>query len=185
MVQRGANHPRRANDDYATPGYVVEELLKFMGSELSPRLCDPAPGAGQLVSAFKQAGYREVTGPRDFLLEDWNGERDFDFLMNPPYGRQMKLAVAFINKALTLSRPWRGKVVALMQFDFDCAGGRRYLFEHRAFAGKIVIPRIEFFNDQEGSLVHAWFVWDHKHEGRPWIWYMPKPGPDFFRPKKR
>jgi predicted RNA methylase len=85
MTVRGANYPRRALDDYPTPTYVTVALLKFMHKELSIRLCDPAPGAGQLVKTFKKTGYREVKGPRDFLQQAWNGD-ECDFLMNPPYG---------------------------------------------------------------------------------------------------
>ena len=176
MTVRGADYPRRPMDDYSTPPEVTAALLKFMYKELSIRLCDPAPGAGQMVKTFKDTGYRVVRGPRDFLQQeqDWNGD-ECDFLMNPPYGdRRMNLAVAFVDKALKISWPWRGKVVALLPFDFDCARSRRYLFEQRAFAGKIVLPsRIKWFNDKSGSLEHAWFVWNHRHKGRPWIRYMP------------
>jgi hypothetical protein len=174
MTTRGADYKRQPNDDYKTPALVTEDLLRFLKKDLSVRLCDPCPGAGAMLRVFKRLGYRIVKGPKDFITGHFP-DTECDFVINPPYGgRTGKLAVAFVEHALALTQSWRGKAAVLLPFDFDAAKTRRHLFEHKAFAAKIVLPyRVPWFNNKAGSTIHAWYLFDHKHKGRPTIRYMP------------
>jgi hypothetical protein len=68
---------------------------------------------------------------------------------------------------------------ALLRCDFDSAKGRTHLFRDcPVFAKKItLIKRIIWFVEANGkpkasaSYNHAWFVWDHQHQGPATIAY--------------
>ncbi len=178
MTSRGADYRRIAQDDYPTPPNVTKDLLRFMHKDLGMHLCDPCPGRGHAMEkVFKPVGYRPVRGPKDFLTGQFSKTAlgtEFDLVVNPPYGdRRCSLAVKFIERALEVIAPWRGKAVFLLPFDFDAAKGRRHLFMRKEFAGKIVLPyRIAWFNNTPGSVIHAWYYFNYRHKGSPTIKYM-------------
>ncbi len=175
MTSRGADYARIAGDNYNTPRYVVREFLAEFGEQLPRVLCDPAPGRGNMLKEFEHAGKVPLGNPkrRDFITDDWWWPKASPTIFtNPPYGdRRGSLAVKFVERALELTGLYCGSVVMLLPFDFDAAKGRRHLFEHRAFVGKVVIPRIKWFDNKAGSTTHAWYFWDWAHRGQPWIKY--------------
>jgi hypothetical protein len=60
----------------------------------------------------------------------------------------------------------------LLPIDFDSGKTRRHVFQHPAFALKLVLlDRIKWFDGQSGSTNHCWCVWDWKHKGPPVIKY--------------
>jgi hypothetical protein len=175
MTRRGADYQRKAGDDYPTPAYVTEDLLRWLHNELNIYLCDPCPGPKQaMIKVFKQRGYCVVYGPKDFITGEFPDQAECDFVTNPPYGNKRgSLAVQFVERALDVTKPWQGKVVMLLPFDFDAAKTRRHLFDRKEFAAKIVLPyRVAWFNGKSGSTIHAWFCWSHRHKGPSVIKYM-------------
>jgi hypothetical protein len=83
-----------------------------------------------------------------------------DIVTNPPYS----LATAFIEHALRLTLPRRGKVVMLLRHDFDTASSRHHLFGgNEAFKKKVVLTRRpRWIEGSTGSPRHnfAWYIWD-------------------------
>jgi hypothetical protein len=186
MTVRGADYARRPGDDYATPSYVTKDLLDAYPELFHQRvLCDPAPGPRRaMVKIFKKEHCRVYEVPRrfDFITDEFPNA-EIDVITNPPYGdRTAILALAFIRRALEVTKNSKGQVVMLLPFDFDCGKpqrnenrNRRAVFEHPAFAAKIVLPyRIAWFDSQSGSVEHAWFVWQWKNKYPPIIKYMPR-----------
>ena len=89
---------------------------------------------------------------------------------NPPFGKQGRLAEAFISHALELV-PF---VAMLLRVDFDSAKSRQHLFRHNPyFAGKVVLlNRVNFFDGPSSpSDNHSWFLFDRGHSGPPIIRY--------------
>lgn len=98
----------------------------------------------------------------DFLKQPfpiWH--KGCDFVCNPPYGTQGRTAIAFIARALEITKEWDGSIAMLLPVDFDSAKTRAPWFrDHPAFAMRIVLlNRIKWFNNQGGSTVHAWYLW--------------------------
>jgi hypothetical protein len=173
MTVRGANYPRKENDFYATPPETTRVLLDHVAG-FGEQICDPACGNGAIVKVLKEyhcdADGSDLAHNYNFLADDflWPG---WDIITNPPFGPGGRTAVAFIERALEVTRP-RGKVAMLLPVDFDSGITRRHLFECRAFALKLtLLNRVRWFNGVSGSLNHAWFVFDHKNRGLPRIKY--------------
>jgi hypothetical protein len=173
VTQRGANYPRIARDDYATPPYCVRALLRHV--PLGGVVVDPCPGRGNIKRVLRESG-KSAWGRSgfDFLVADPDCDSEYDVLTNPPYGKGGRLAVRFVERALRVTTPWRGRVVMLLPADFDSALTRRHLFTCDAFDSKVVLlRRIRWFDGRSGSTNHAWYVWDHARElGPPRIFYM-------------
>jgi hypothetical protein len=91
-------------------------------------------------------------------------------ITNPPF----RLGAEFIRHALKLMESPRGMVAMLLRIDFDSAETRADIFDHPAFAKKVVLrDRIRWFEGSTGapSFNHAWFLWDWQHQGPPTIAY--------------
>jgi hypothetical protein len=167
-VNTGSGYQRLANDDYATPIWVVDALLAV--ESFAGKICEPAPGAGHMVCALEAAGHTVTALAGDFLA----CSAPFpNIVTNPPFS----LADAFVRHALELTYPLSGKVCLLLPFEFDCAKKRVEIFRDcSAFAAKHVLTRrIKWVNLEHVASPkkhHAWFVWDWRHRGAPrmsWI----------------
>lgn len=153
MSERNSEYARQAGDTYVTPRWVYDALYAV---ERFDRPWDCAP---------VDAGF-------DFLEMTVSGR---DIVTNPPYS----LAEKFIRHALDLNCITRGKVAMLLPMAFDSAKGRRDLFEKPPFKAKYTITtRIRWENLEQKkagpSMNHAWFVWDWKHERKPFCGYLPR-----------
>jgi hypothetical protein len=92
---------------------------------------------------------------------------------NPPFGFNGRLAVRFIEHAITTLVPI---VAMLLRVDFDSGKTCTHLFrDNPYFAQKIVLlHRIVWFEREGGAEPgenHAWFIWDKRHQGPPTIAY--------------
>lgn len=172
MSQKASGYERISGDRYYTPAWCIDALLQvesFVGI-----VYDPCAGAGNIIDALRAAdidalGFDiepdgpEVGGPIDFTTHDAPMP---NAITNPPYGKQGRLAVTFIEKALALTWGSRGKVAMLLRVDFDSANGRRPIFEdHPAFSAKYTLTRrIRWTNLPQTAAGptenHAWFVWN-------------------------
>jgi methylase of polypeptide subunit release factors len=121
-----------------------------------------------LEAAGLQVLSTDISTGQDFLLA---GAQSVDAIVtNPPYIS----ARLFIEHALRLMSGG-GKVAMLLRTDFDHAKTRRHLFSNcPAVACKIVLTkRIRWIENSTGqpSFNHAWYIWDHKHAGKPTLEY--------------
>jgi hypothetical protein len=116
MVQRGATYARQERDLYRTPAAVTAALFDHV--RFPPVILEPACGHGDLMKVARQHGY--VVHGSDILpvgVPDaktavfLNGPvpftGPFNIVTNPPGGVQGRTAVAFIERALALTRPWQ------------------------------------------------------------------------------
>ena len=174
MTIRGADYPREPLDHYPTPREAVDVL--FDNVELGPVIYDPACGPlKRIVRSAKRhgllaAGHDVVNGHDFFDLKFLKG---MDVVTNPPYGdRRGLMTLRFIEHALDVTEGHRCRVAMLLPIDFDSGKTRRHVFEHPAFALKLVLlDRIKWFNGKSGSTNHCWCVWSWKHRGAPIIRY--------------
>lgn len=175
MSQRDSGYERKERDLYETPAWATEALLPHLPQLVGRNILEPACGSGKMVRALEGRGLH-VTG---FDIEDG---RDFlqciatfasAVVTNPPY----VLAREFCEHAIELMKPASGLVAMLLRTDFDHAKTRQHLFSGcPQFAKKVVLTkRIQWFEDSKGqpSFNHAWFVWDHAHQGAPTLAYGP------------
>lgn len=189
MSQRGSGHDRQNLDQYMTPPWAVEALLRK--EPIIGDVWEPAQGEGAIAQTI-QAKCRMVTvvgtdldprfgcGTLDFLSEGsrymmpktWPGT----IITNPPYGQGGRLALRFVEHAIELTQPIQGKVIMLLPNEWDAAGGRFHLFEDfPGFVAKYTLTkRIRWTNLPQSkngpSQNHAWFVWDHARRGRDIGW---------------
>lgn len=161
-----SGYERVANDAYWTPAWCTVALLDRV--RFDPMVCDPACGKGNINMVLTDRGIPNRAsdlfdygygGPRaDFLSKDSTSYGCRSIITNPPY----KLAEAFIRKALDLTEPHRGRVAMLLRNEYDCAAGRRDLFERPTFLKKLVLTkRPRWSAEGKASPRHnfAWFVW--------------------------
>ena len=188
MVQRGSSeYPRLERDHYATPRAPVASLLNVV--KFNRRLCDPCCGNGCMMKVFEEFGYKSC----GFDIMPWNALPKGDFLndpfrynandtwgappdivTNPPYGTQCRLALKFIERALSITSVWSGKVAMLLPVEFDSGKTRVHVLRDcTAYKHKVVLlDRVKWFNDESGSLNHAWFVWDWTNRNKPTLIYV-------------
>ncbi len=90
---------------------------------------------------------------------------------NPPH----RLAQEFIERGLEVIAETGGKAAFLLRHEYDCAARRVDLFEHPAFARRLILTkRPRWIEGSTGSPRHnfAWFVWDAAHEGKATISHL-------------
>lgn len=188
MSQAASGFERQPNEKYYTPAWVVDALLS---REMFPgAVWEPAAGDGAMVAALNSKGYDCYASDiepaaanvwsMDFLAAMSNFGTYRTIITNPPYGKGGRLAVKFIERALEITRPTKGKVAMLLRVDFDSANGRRPIFGgHDAFKAKYVLTkRIRWPNLPQSAAGptenHAWFVWDWARTcADPIIGYLP------------
>lgn len=191
MAQRDSGYDRKPRDLYQTAPWATDVIARYLLArrKCSParfKILEPAAGPGKMVRQLRANGFRCV------LAADIHPHRGLDYvedfhvlatrmactapgnfpdavITNPPYGD----AEAFIETALSLTRPSSGLVAMLLKVDFDSGKTRQHLFGlHPAWGAKIVLlDRIEWFKPKRKgagpSENHAWFIWD----------WTRKPGP--------
>jgi len=184
MSQRNSTYIRKKRDLYETPEWVTEALLPHL-----PAVClimEPAAGTGKMVRILERDAkvWAQDIEPDPCL----HAVGDFrqstistscgvchGIVTNPPF----ELATEFIEHALRLTEPVNGFVAMLLRTDFDHAKSRTHLFRDcPAFSKKLVLmKRIVWFVEDDGkpkaspSYNHAWFLWNHQHEGQPTLAY--------------
>jgi len=183
MSQRNSGYARKDGDEYFTPSWVTEALCDEI-DVAGRRVWEPACGPGRMVKALLSRGAIvsgtdiSIDSSQDFLRLTVTLLGSDVIATNPPY----ELAREFCEHALRLMQPVNGSVAMLLRTDFDHASSRGHLFKTcPAFAKKIVLTkRIAWFVEENGkpkgspSFNHAWYIWDHKHEGPPTIAYGPR-----------
>ena len=169
MSQRNSGYERKERDCYETPAWVTEALLPHLPESVKD-IWEPACGSGKMVAVLKGAGFKvratDIDSGTDFLEQ--RGCFIDAIVTNPPYA----LAQEFIEHALSMG----DHVAMLLRTDYDHAKTRQYLFG-KSFAKKLVLTkRIKWFEDSKGqpSFNHAWFIWDHAHNGPPILAYGPQ-----------
>lgn len=180
MGKHGAEYERMPRDSYYTPEWVTDALLECVTFPFS--IWEPACGGLHLVDCLRKNGYsvlgNDIKNGYNFLDEDRECRA---IITNPPFGKQGKLGVQFIEHALDLTELERGMVAMLLPVDFDSGVTRRHLFaDHPAFSKKIVLTkRIRWVNLPQKAAGpkenHAWFVWDWKNQGGATLAYAPLP----------
>lgn len=168
MSQRKSGFARKDFDEYSTPTWVTQVLISHLPPHVKT-IWEPACGNGQMVEAFRDAGYdilaTDIQQGIDFFEEKPRANIDL-ICTNPPFNASEE----FIKKALQLSAP-NGMVAMLLRTDYDHAKSRRHLFKDcPQFSMQIkLLSRIVWFEPAVASPSqnHSWFVWDWKHKGLP------------------
>lgn len=193
MTEAASGYERLDLEKYFTPAWVTDALLE--ATEFPTPIYDPAAGAGDIITAVHAWEHLGQAYGSDIAPDvEWVDRRNFltpgeahtvcpTIITNPPFGVGGRMAVAFIDRALEITKPHRGKVAMLLRVDFDSANGRRRLFaDHPAFDRKLVLTRrIRWTNLPQSAAGptqnHAWFVWDWSKapERLPVLWWAPAP----------
>ena len=179
MSQRNSGYARREYDAYFTPEWVTRALLDS-GYPFRGPVWEPACGNGQVAGVIKDrfpVVATDIQNDLDFMRCDFAPQRVASIITNPPYTN----SADFIKHAIEIMAPVQGQVAMLLRTDYDHAACRATLFrDNKAFARKLVLmKRIIWFVEANGkpkaspSYNHAWYIWDHRHEGPPTIGYAP------------
>lgn len=176
-----SGYERAALDAYWTPEWCTSVLLdsvKFRG-----RVWEPASGQGHICRVLSGRSYDVFATDiadhgyhdrlHDFLSRDTFVIPDGieSIVTNPPYEKAEK----FIRTSLLLMRESRGQVAMLLRNEYDCARTRVDLFDAPPFVMKLVLTkRPRWSADEKASPRHnfAWYVWDWKHHGSPFLRYQ-------------
>jgi hypothetical protein len=106
MSQRVSGYERQARENYPTPASAVWPLVPCLRPYVST-VWEPAPtenGQSEIASTLRAAGFRVITTDDDFLHRTALPDSGIEAIVtNPPFGRQGKTAVAFIERALRLA----------------------------------------------------------------------------------
>lgn len=189
MATRVSGKPRRKNELYETPAWVISEGLCRHINVIGRTIAEPACGNGKMAEALSAAGaqvicsdiklHRKFSGQAfPFIRHDFLGAGiidaglPFNIVTNPPYGPNGKTACQFIERGLAYLRSHQrirlgGDIfmALLLPVDFDSAGTRAHLFELcPEFVSTIKLRRrIVWFKPRAGSANpsanHAWFIW--------------------------
>lgn len=192
MGQRKSGFERKEGDEYMTPEWVAETLCHAV--PMYGNVWEPACGEGAIARVMKREkavshvsqsdlnpAYDEHGIGFDFLLADeplWGSDSEsLTIVTNPPYGKQGKIAEAFVRHALLITKRVRGRVCMLLPFAWDAGKKRQDMFED--FPAHVttirLTERIRWTNlpqsERSGpSENHAWFVWDWSRRGRDQRW---------------
>lgn len=185
-----AGYERAANDFYPTEPWVTRALCRAVEFDNRGLLWEPACGDGRMareldrwhpaVVASDIADYGYGEPGRDFLdpatvkwLADRRAGAVAAIVTNPPFDR----AIAFITRALELTRASQGKVAIVQRHEFDAPAKNHPLFKP-PFAAKLVLhKRPRWSGDDKASprFPYAWYLWDWRHKGPPVLRYLPDP----------
>lgn len=179
MAERHSGYAKVAGDKFFTPFWVWDVLLEreaFEGPALEPAVGEIATAEYIEARLGYEMDYTDISLRLDFFDVAPGTYRSI--ITNPPWSNG--LGARFVEHALAVTRPLRGKVAMLLPHGFDTAldFDRRSLFgDGSVLAHKIVITdRIRWRNlpqkKQGPSKVHCWYVFDHTHEGRAGTTYV-------------
>ena len=212
MSTRQSGYDRERNDLYQTPAWVTRAAMKWavVGGA---RVWDPCCGELMMVRTLREQAaevfYSDIedygVGLQDdqlfsFLsdeaLTSYQAKNSFNIFMNPPYGTQNRMAVAFIKRALEIVMPKGGTVAALVPAKIDFGKGRHEIFRDcEEFKMEIMLcDRITWFSpgmddvklDKDGkpkingpSEDHKWMIWSAASRGAyPFKVYEEMPAVD-------
>ena len=169
MSQRESGYERIERDCYETPEWVTRAVATSRQHQVRVGACGWIGKNG----ASARGGWPASPLDRHF---SWTG---FLASRQTIRRRHRDQPALYLRNTVyrTCSAPdeWCGKVAMLLRTDFDHAKRRRHLFSDcPAFARKIVLTkRIRWFENSSGqpSFNHAWYIWDHKHTGKPTLEY--------------
>lgn len=196
-----AGYVRNARDFYPTEPWVTRALLAaFPDGHFGSPTWEPACGDGRMAEVLFDQGmcvhYSDIHDygyepkffdSRDFLrdpvpLTPEGREIEFEAVItNPPFDQ----APQFVRRALEIVRPTQGKVAIVQRHEFDAPKTNWPLFQHEAFAAKLILPRRPRWIDtppgqkaEAPRFPFAWYVWDWRHQGPPIIRWIEeaKPG---------
>ena len=189
MAQRHSGYDPIARDLYLTDEPAIDALLSvvtFRGGIWEPAAADGQVArwlvrkAGVWVEASDSAPARNpvfTVQPRDFL-ECTTKDCAPNIVTNPPYGQSGKLAVAFIERALSIIAKTGGQAAMLLPIAFDTRKSRKHLFDGQSchYTKIILTERLRWRNlPQDGpspSQHHCWHVWRAGHSGGARIVYV-------------
>ncbi len=188
MSLRG--HHRTPHDTFYTPRHATEGLLvraRELGLFKPGVECwEPAAGAGHIARVLADHGHPVLATDvapakrqlhpvtyHDFLTSSGPSGHRVNIITNPPYGRESRLAIAFITYAFELmTRQGRhGAIAMLLPFEFDSRTSRNWMVgEHPWFVGKLTVyKRIKWANvvhtPGKGPMGHhSWFLWSTERD---------------------
>jgi hypothetical protein len=183
MVLRGADYPRRDNEDYRTPAEPVLALIPHLADIRTAWIPSDRGGDSVLAATLRAHGIQTVSTDADFLTVYEPPPGADAVIDNPPFGIGGRLAVAFAEHAIQLV-PF---TALLLPADFDSARTRTHLFRNcPSFAGRLILlQRIVWFANGPASPSsnHIWAIWDAGRDQRspPSVHYqaeanLPRPG---------
>lgn len=179
MSATGRSNVRRAQDYYATPGWVTRAIRPHLPP--ARYVLDPCCGDGAILREFGphtdlmprygiDIEHRPGTNPIAFTLADALDERtawpSADLIItSPPY----RLAEEFLARALRERQKTTGVVCAfLLRLNF-LGSQRRAEFHRRSPADVFVLPRRpSFTGGGTDATEYAWFLWGHPLGGGHW-----------------
>jgi len=205
-----SGYERKKLDAYYTRPWVTHWLL---GAELlipegpkSGVVWEPACGAGHISEVVKSYGYDVLsTDVADHGYKDMHGQIDFlsveecnpeirTIITNPPYeikgeGNAPDItAEGFVRRAIALMKPVKGSVFMLLRHEFDCAKGRRDLFDQHPFEAKYILTKRPEWTDESMPVKekasprhnYSWFHWnwDGDADAFPVMIILPFNGPN-------
>lgn len=173
MTVTASKYALRENDHYETEAWAVDALVRACPSISNSRVYEPAAGNHAIVDALAKYNVESITSDIKTYEQQHDFEADYltndqcldvacecDWIVtNPPYGRQNRLAVKFVERALRVRRV---NVAMLLTAKFDFGKTRRHLFaDNKRFAGKVaLLDRISWAgNGKTGTEDHAWYIW--------------------------
>lgn len=183
---------RQEDDKYFTPVWPTRDaLLPYI--KFAKHILECAVGDGGIKYVLQAHGYqvfgidinpdKAVDLIQNFLV--WNNpdKIPFDVVSNSPYG---VLGQKFVEHALEITKPHKGKVALLFPIAFARAITRQHLFDNcPPFTLKIELTkRISWTNieqklDKDGKPVtpaqdHCWLIWDWNNQDPANIIFAPK-----------
>jgi hypothetical protein len=174
MVLRGADYPRKANEDYRTPAEPVLALIPHLVDIRVAWIPSDRGDDSVLAATLRAHGIETVSTDVDFLTVREPPAGADAIVDNPPFGRAGTMAVAFAAHALQLM-PF---TALLLPVDFDSARSRTHLFRDcPSFAGRLILlQRIVWFSGGPASpsTNHMWAIWDagRDHRSPPSVHYQ-------------
>jgi hypothetical protein len=158
-TNRGAE--RRPYDDYSTPAWCTEAIMREIVWGHNPLILEPCAGDGSIVHVLEPWLFRKTSPSivaidirygQDFLAMDL--DRRFDFVItNPPYS----LAQEFVTKALEVANC----TIMLLRLGFLAGQHRREWWrKHPPTALFVLSKRPSFTGRGTDATDYAWFVWD-------------------------
>lgn len=185
-------YERQEDDRYFTPAWPTRDAL-LPNVNFAENILECAVGDGGIAKVLAAHGHKvfgidinpdpAVDLVCNFFAFNNPDEIEFDVVSNSPYG---DVGRQFIEWALEITKPHKGKVAFLFPIAFARAITRQHLFENcPQFTLKIELTkRISWTNieqklDKNGKPVtpaqdHCWLVWDWNNREASKIIFAPK-----------
>lgn len=194
-----SGYARAPLDHYPTPRSAYDSLIEAFGDDIGAMIVwEPACGDGALSTPLKEVArgvlstdivaydgfdpdalvdFLKLT-PEQFLKDlPWAGLKGITpdcIITNPPYGKD---AERFARHALKLMSLVKGDLFLLCRHEWDCAAGRKDLFDHPAFAAKITLrhrPRWIPGTKTAPRFPYAWYHWSFQKPpgAKPELFYV-------------